>query len=181
MIEERVLLRLQVRANARGIVPVRRDVLVEEVGATVDEVTTALGRLERAGLITVLTPPPYLVLKLRSWPGKRSETADSAALATPAYSFSRKLLQPKRLNSSYRPPGERPAVDVSLLQEILETLGEGDGASFAKAVELYSPHVIRIALDRVRRTRGIRKNRTALFRHLLPRLAAREHRFNPLT
>ena len=73
------------------------------------------------------------------------------------------------MKASYRPKGDEPASD--LLREILETLGETDAASFEKAVELYSPHVIRTALDRVRRARGIRKSRTALFRHLLPRLA----------
>jgi hypothetical protein len=69
-------------------------------------------------------------------------------------------------------------VDPRLLGEILETLGETDERSFEKAVELYSPHVIRLALDRVRRAKGIRKSRTALFRHLLPRLARDEHRFD---
>jgi hypothetical protein len=38
----------------------------------------------------------------------------------------------------------------------------------------------RMEFDRVRRAKGIRKNRTALFRHLLPRLARDEHRFDQI-
>jgi hypothetical protein len=75
------------------------------------------------------------------------------------------------LKDSYRPGGESATPERDLLTEILETLGETDAAAFEKAVELYSPHMIRTALDRVRRAKNIRKSRTALFRHLLPRLA----------
>ncbi len=82
------------------------------------------------------------------------------------------------MNSSYRPSPAHEPIDEALLQEILETLGETDGHAFERAVVLYSPHVIRLALNRVRRAKGIRKSRTALFRHLLPRLARDEHRFD---
>ncbi|MBI5466613.1 MAG: hypothetical protein HY975_00145 [Candidatus Kerfeldbacteria bacterium] len=70
MIEQRLLARLQERANTRGIVPVRGDVLVQEVGATQEEVGAAIKRLERAGLLRVMSTFPFLVLKLRSWSGK---------------------------------------------------------------------------------------------------------------
>lgn len=85
------------------------------------------------------------------------------------------------MNSSYRRFGARWPIDETLLKEILETLGERDGKPFEKAVELYAPHVIRTALDRVRRAKGVRKNRTALFRHLLPRLAGCEQAPNSRT
>jgi len=46
----------------------------------------------------------------------------------------------------------------------MPTLSEAEVANFA-------PDVIRKALDRVRRTRSLRKNRTALFRYLLTKLS----------
>jgi hypothetical protein len=69
-------------------------------------------------------------------------------------------------NSYRQPDGSNP-----LLQEILETLGESDPATFRGAVDHYPPHVIRTALSRIRRMKTIHKSRTAAFRYLLPRIA----------
>jgi len=149
------------------MIVITEEALLREVGADHETTSAELAKLERAGLVEILTPLPFLVLKLRKWPGRGANTGNSSHSA---YSYS-KLLQPKQLKNSYRrdDPTEQPPSD--LLREILETLGETDAGSFEKAVDLYSPDVIRTALDRVRRAKGIRKSRTALFRHLLPRLA----------
>jgi DNA-binding GntR family transcriptional regulator len=169
MIEERLLIRLRERANMRGIVPVRGDALAQEVEASQEVVGAALNKLARAGLVDILAPFPFLVVKLRKWSGEGKKLGDSASSA---YSSSKQLFHSQHVKAGYRPDGERVEPAGDLLREILETLGETDAASFEKAVELYSPHVIRTALDRVRRARSIRKSRTALFRHLLPRLAS---------
>lgn len=175
---ERLLSLLQTRANERGLVLASETDLCHEVGADRNVLASELDRLARSGLVEVLAPLPFLVARLRgTWPGKGSKPAHSAPSA---YSAIQKLSQSKQLNSSYRRSGAHGPIDAALLSEILETLGETDGKSFEKAVELYSPHSIRTALDRVRRAKGIRKNRTALFRHLLPRLARGEHRFDPI-
>jgi len=172
---ERLLECLQLHANARGVVIVREEVVLRELSARPEVVTPALEKLERAGFVEILTPFPFLVAKLRKWSGggwvAARIPAKTKAPSDHAYSHSKQLLQSQQLKDSYRSGSERGSVDEDLLHEILETLGETDAASFEKAVELYSPHVIRTALDRVRRARGIRKSRTALFRHLLPRLA----------
>lgn len=161
MIEQRLLARLRERANARGIVPVRGDSLAGEVGASVEEVGAALDKLEQAGLLTILAPFPFLVLRLRSWSGKSTEPRDSRAVG---YSYSK--LSSNHVNESYR----RPA-DTTLMREILDTLGETDPMTFEGAIKNFAPDVIRKALDRVRRTRSLRKNRTALFRYLLTKLS----------
>lgn len=161
MIEPRLLARLKERANARGIVPVRGDVLAQEVGARQEEVGAALDKLEQAGLLKILAPFPFLVLRLRSWSGKSARPATSRPVA---YSYSK--LSSNRLSESYRPIGGE-----ALMREILETLGESDPTTFEGAIKNFAPHVIRKALDRVRRTRSLRKNRTALFRYLLTKLS----------
>jgi len=160
MIEERLLICLRDRANGRGIVPIRGDVLAEEVGSTQEEVGTALDKLERAGLLKILAPFPFLVLKLTSWSGAGQKAGDSRAHA---YSYSK--LSSNQLKGSYRGAGD------ALMREILDTLGETDPTTFEGAIKNFPPDVIRKALDRVRRTRSLRKNRTALFRYLLTKLS----------
>lgn len=161
MIEERLLALLRARAKSRRIVPVSGERLIKEVGASQEEVDAALDRLERAGLLSILAPFPFLVLKLRSWSDKTTK-AGNAQHST--YSYSK--LSSNRLNQSYRAAGGE-----SLLKEILDTLGETDPTTFEGAVRNYPAEVIRKALDRVRRTRTLRKNRTALFRYLLTKLS----------
>jgi len=161
MIEQRLLARLREHANTRGIVSARGDLLAEEVGVPQEEVAAALDKLERAGLLRILAPFPFLVLKLHSWSGMTQNPSTSRPVA---YCYSK--LSSNRLNESYRPSG-----DEALLREILETLGESDPTSFEGAIKNFPPDVIRKALDRVRRTRSLRKNRTALFRYLLNKLS----------
>jgi len=161
MIEERLLALLQARAKSRGIVPVSGETLAQEVGAPHEEIDAALDRLERAGLLRVLAPFPFLVIRLRSWSGNVTKAGNSQP---PAYSYSK--LSSNRLNESYR-----PGADDGLLREILDTLGETDPTTFEGAVRNFPLEVIRKALDRVRRTRALRKNRTALFRYLLTKLS----------
>ena len=160
MIEERILALLRARAKSRGVVPVSGEALVQEVGAPQEKVGAALDRLERAGLLRVLAPFPFLVLKLHSWAGSDSKTGKTQPSA---YSYSK--LSSNRLNESYR-----ATVEEALLREILDTLGETDPATFEGAVRNFPAEVIRKALDRVRRTRSLRKNRTALFRYLLTKI-----------
>src|SRR5437879_1450027 len=136
MIEQRVLARLKERANARGIVPVRGDVLALEVGAPQEEVGAALDKLEQAGLLKILAPFPFLVIRLRSWSAK---PAGPAIPQPTAYSYSK--LSSNRLNESYSPLGSD-----ALMREILNTLGESDPTTFEGAIKNFSPQVIRKAL-----------------------------------
>ncbi len=160
MIEQQLLAFLRSRATSGGIVPISGEALAEKLGASQEEVAERLDRLERAGLLRILAPFPFLVVKLRLWSGERRQPHISEPAA---YSYS-KLLH-NRLNESYS------AGEAVLLGEILDTLGETDPSTFEGAIRNYSPEVIRKALDRVRRTRSLRKNRTALFRYLLTKLA----------
>ena len=163
---ERVLQALLRHTNQHGLVIAREGGLLEELGITSDALRSALRELESARAIEVIAPPPFLVLRLKKWPGSDEKAANSAANA---YSYSKRLNNKAITADSYRP--EEVAENDGLLHEILETLGETDPESFRKAIEHYSPAAIRTALERVRRAKSIRKSRTALFRHLLPRIA----------
>jgi hypothetical protein len=158
---ERLLACLQRRANSRGLVLTNEEQLLRELATSREMIAAELDKLERSGLIEVHAPLPFLVLKLRSWSGKAKNVGTSQPSA---YSYSK--LSSNRLNESYR-----PSDDDALLREILDTLGETDPTSFEGAIKNFPPDVIRKALDRVRRTRSLRKNPTALFRYLLTKLS----------
>lgn len=160
MIEQRLLSRLRERSNVRDIVTVRGDVLGAELGLTQEELADGLARLERAGLLKVYGQLPFLVAKLGSWRSKRQKPEETQLSA---YSYGK--LSHNRVNESYSSSG-----DDALLSEILNTLGETDPTTFVGAIKNFSPSIIRKALDRVRRTKSLRKNRTALFRYLLTKL-----------
>lgn len=159
---------LRDRANGRGLVMMREGRLRKELNATESELRTGLKKLEESALIEILAPGPFLVLKLRIWPGKR-ENAPNADAIPYSYSFQSNLSQSKQLkrSNSYSKTEGTP----SLLKDILDTLGESDPNLFRQAIEHYPESVIRTALARVRSAKSIHKNRTALFRYLLPRIA----------
>jgi hypothetical protein len=149
-----------------GLALAREEVLTKELACSPDELRACVDTLVAEGWIEVLAPLPFLAVKTRMWPGNAPKPIDTGPKP---YSYS-SLSQPRLIKDSYRGP-----VDP-LLQEILETTGETDPTSFRGALEAYSPSVIRMALERVRTARLIRKNKTALFRHLLPRLARESSR-----
>lgn len=155
---ERLLRWFMAHANGRGVVLGRSEVMEAELGAASDVLQQELTALEREGVVEIIAPLPFLVLRLEKWSGRGQQSAF-------AYSSLLSNNQLIESNSHRHDP---------LLHEILETLGETDVKAFAPVLEHYSPQIIRTALRRVRRARGIRKSRTALFRHLLPRLAQAE-------
>src|SRR5258706_11834013 len=155
---ERLLASLKGHANSRGLVLVTDEDLSKEVTTSPGTLSDKVGKLERAGLIEILSPQPFIVIKLKMLPGQRHDHAKTApktgAAPDRTYSFQSSLSQSMLERNSYRPPeGE------ALLQEILETLGEIDPTTFRGAIENYPPHVIRTALPRIRRMKTIHKNR----------------------
>lgn len=176
---------LQQRANRRGLVVLRDTTLLDALRCSADSLQAALAELAKADQIEVLAPPPWLVAKIRvasegvapeyqSLSGAKPEPArtprKSEVPEARAYSFQRSLLRSKQslMKESYRPPGGE---EEALLDEILATLGESDPTTFRGALRAYSPVVIRKTLTRIRKMQHVRKNRTALFRYLLPRIA----------
>lgn len=165
---DQLLQSLHDRANGRGLVTVRERGLCQELGLNAPALRDQLHKLENAGLIELLEPGNFLVLKLHKW---RNHRENAAEISQSPYSYSFKHLQSNGLNNSNSYRDEQEEARQALLKEILDVLGENDPALFRKAVELYTPHVIRTALSRVRSARTIHKSRTALFRHLVPRFA----------
>jgi hypothetical protein len=171
---EQLLQALGRRSSHRGLVIVQESALLKELRIPSHALRKSVAQLADKRVIEILSPLPFLVAK---WSGNASPRLQNGpnvgAAEDHAYSFKSSLSQSKQMKESYR----RPVQADPLLQEILDTLGESDPTTFRGAVRSYSPDVIRTALDRIRRMQTIRKNRTALFRFLLPRIA-KEPRFN---
>jgi hypothetical protein len=172
MIEQSLMAVLRERTSARGVVMVREDVLVDTLKTSPDVLAATLKKLERAGLIEVLTPGHFLVIKLKMWSGIAPDPAKNAPkTGTPptrghSYSFQHEAMdKSKAIAIQDGGPGE----GAHLLQEILATLGESDPTSFRGVLDHYPVTSIRSVLQRVRATprEKLRKSRTALFRYLL--------------
>src|SRR6266852_3290039 len=92
MIEQSLIAVLRERASARGVVMVREDVLLDRLKTSPEVLVATLKKLERAGLIEVLTPGYFLVIKLKMWSGIATEPAKDASktggVAARGYSYS---------------------------------------------------------------------------------------------
>jgi hypothetical protein len=163
---ERLLAVLTGRANRNGLAFAKQDSLLEQLGCDREKLAIALESLESRGTIAVLSPLPYLVVKITSWSGGSEKPAPNAAAP---YSYGSSPVVKSNQSYSDRTEAEE------LLKDVLGVLGEVDAEPFRRAVELYPAHTIRLTLDRVRKAHRIQKSRTALFRYLLPRIA-KEHR-----
>src|SRR5690348_13314221 len=137
------------KRSPRGLSLAREATLKAELACSADDLRAALDSLVAEGWIEVLAPLPFLAVRTKMWPG---HGPGATASGPKPYSYS-SLSQSRLSKDSYRDP-----VDP-LLQEILDTTGETDPAPFKGALEAYSPSVIRLALDRVRSARTIRKNK----------------------
>src|SRR5437867_4321019 len=137
---ERVFQALRRRTDHRDLIIVREPALIEELEISAEQLRESLHHLEAQGLIEVLSPLPFLVVKWSGESPKKPNTGGSA------YSFQSSLSQSKQLKESYRPSESDQEI---LLQEILETLGESDPTTFRGAIRNYPPGVIRTALTRI--------------------------------
>ena len=148
---ERLLAFLNTRANRRGIVIVAESTLLSEVGADRESVTAELEKFERAGLVQVLSPLPFLALKLRSWSGssspkERKEQQNSTVQrpiheAVPVSSIAAAATQHREVGGA----GEGEA----LLDEVLRTLGpEAERDEFRTILAGHHPTLIHRALKR---------------------------------
>jgi len=154
------------RRNARGLVMLTQRAIDDELKSSSEDLGAELQRLEEAGEIETLSPPPFLVVRLRKWSGRKKKSPKSPQNAEAiGYSYSfHQSREPKAIAIA-----GRTSAHEELLREILEALGESDPSSFRGVLTHYPPSTVRAVLNRVRATppEKIRKSRTALFRHLL--------------
>lgn len=170
----RLLSQLQARASHRGVVLLRESVLLETLQMEREALSAGLAELEASAEIEILSPPPFLVLKLKKWSGH-----------APSVSGNRLQLQQLRLEVHEEVPVSSSTAAAAtqqedggagegeaLLGEVLEALGPtADREEFAQILSGRSLELVRRCLQRVQATKSIRVSKAALFRSLLQRLS----------
>lgn len=174
---EHLLEYLRHNASRRGLVLAREVRLVDEFGATREDLDAALMKLESNGAIRVLSPLPYLVIALtpRSWSGRQSKRSSDEQQAS---SNQRSFHEEVPVSSSIAAAAKQPRVvggageGEALLEEVLAALGpDADRKEFAYILAGRSPSLVIRCLRRVQATKTIRVSRAALFRSLLQKLS----------
>ncbi|MCB1280203.1 MAG: hypothetical protein KDB18_01615 [Salinibacterium sp.] len=161
-------------AGYGGTVIRTQDRLIEELGITENDLTAWLERLSTAGLIRVQSPLPYLVCRIRSWPGSKGESRVSASNAM---AFPERRIEKSNSNAGNTLSGSKAMVgkggvgERDLRELAREVLGPDIEAELPAILARHPEDRIRRAIDRVQNTprEKIRKSRVALFRYLVSR------------
>ena len=166
-------------ANQRGLVMHRVGKLAERLAVPDDRVKGWISRLAESGLIEVLSPATYLVIKIRFWSGlisratqeSREKSSDSMQthIEVPVSSSSAAAAT---FNQQAEDGGAGEGAEA-LLREALDELDGADPTEVRELLQQHPPDLVRRALVRVRGTPPfqIRKSKIALFRYLLTKLS----------
>jgi len=159
------------RANHAGRVCRTVEVVARELAVAEGKAYDWITRLAEAGLIQVQGSARYLAIRLRFWPGKKSETTTSGSETARSQEevpvgSSGKLQQPAA--SSKLEDGGVGEGDV-LLDRVAEVVGKREAEQLSRFIGEFPREVVERALLRVKTTprRAIRKSRAALLRFLL--------------
>ena len=177
--KHRLLATLRHRANHHGLATVREPQLLVDLSATHEDVASALDALTQAHLIEVLSPLPFLVVKLPKWSGHSSaERVESPEVIPPSSKLPLDVPassgQTAAAAASSKQEDRGAGEGEALLDDVVGLLGpEADRDEFRTLLAHFSAGVARQALRRVAATPAsrIRKSKIALFRYLLTKLS----------
>lgn len=174
--------RLVAIANASGHICRTLDSLANDLGVQPGQAEVWLARLVHVGLVSVLTPPPYLVTKLRFWSASDDETSRSSGQNGDSHRevpVSSKQAAAAALKKTE--DGGAGEGGGEFVAEVLQVLGETDAGEFRELIEQLPRPVVLKALLRVKSTPSdqIRKSRAALFRYLLNKFSRESHATTP--
>lgn len=168
-------------ASDRGVVIRTRKHLAKTLAVSEPTLDIWISRFANAGLITIKSPSPYLIIILRFWSGSAtgdsanpSKTADNGGssqegVPVNSNSYSSAAAIAHENNSGVRGLGE----GEELARELRSVLSGAEDHEIERILARYPQAVIRKSLDRVAKTPAdkIRKSRTALFRYLLAKFS----------
>jgi hypothetical protein len=182
---EQLLHLLQERANHRGQVIARSAWLEESLACSIQEIEPALGALVAAGKVEIVSPLPWLIVKVRKMDTTVASTTPSWSGSNPARVHSQQQSSSNQRSMHSEVPVSSAAAAAMqqredggagegevLLGEVLAVLGpDADRDEFRLILAGQSSTLIRRCLKRVQATRSIRVSRAALFRSLLAKLS----------
>lgn len=162
---------LRTRANHRGLVLLREAVLLEALSIERRALTVELNALEASGEIEVLSPLPFLVVRLKKWPAHWTIDRKTG----PNLEQHRRIPKEVPVSSAAAATQQEDGgagEGEALLGEVLTVLGpSADRKEFALILAGQPPELVRRCLRRVQATKSFRVSRAALFRSLLGKLS----------
>lgn len=147
--------------------------LAQDLQVTEPDIDRWMEQLARADLVRVMTPPPYLVLKLTAWSSSDSRAAGAAAEGIDAEPSPMKSVPVSSAAAASSKQGEGGVGEgAMLLDDAVAVLGTEHRAELTRILERSHESLVRRALRRVELTPEdqIRKSKLALFRFLLVKL-----------
>jgi len=169
-------------ANGHGIVMRTLDRLSEELVISKQTIEKWILRLSSARLIHLEAPPPFLVIKVTSWPGEDNaagkDRGSSSAVSGPEHSEVPVSSSKQQAVAGSNQTGEGgPGEGEALVTEVVAALDDADRDEVRSLIADLEKPVILKALIRVKTTPSsqIRKSKLALFRYLLTKFTANPH------
>ncbi len=165
---------LLTKAGDRGHVIQNTTRLAKDLSVPEDAIVRWLDHLRDARLITISSPPPYLVGRIVFWPDIAVQDASNASVGSSQSPLERNNVPVSSSTAAASASGEDRGLGEGepLLAEVLGAIPEADPDELRGLLVHHAPEVVRRALVRVRTTptHEIRKSKEALFRYLLTRL-----------
>jgi len=170
---DQLLAYFQRLANSGGLVLASEARLCSELEVSRESLEQGIKTLELEGRLRVLSPLPYLALKLGAWSGSASASTRNAqqTSSNPAH-VHREVPVSSRAATATQAEDGGAGEGEALVDEVIAVLGpEANRDDFRTILLSHSPALIHRCLRRVQATRAIRVSRAALFRSLLQKLS----------
>ena len=157
-------------ANDQGLVIRTVTQFARDLSVPESEINAWVARLANAKLIQLLSPSPYLAIRLRFWSAEGFPVAENPELSAEkrdSYSSSKALALSSNTGVGGQGEGEK------LRDEIRAVLPDAESTEIERILIRFPHAVLRKTLDRVAKTppEKIRKSKTALFRFLLAKFS----------
>jgi hypothetical protein len=172
-VTEQFLDYFQSHASSRGLVLATESRLLSELAVSREALAHGMRSLEAEGRIRVLSPLPYLALKLVSWSGSSSSHVQEEQQISSNHSdVHREVPVSSRAAAATQAEDGGAGEGEGLLDQVLAVLGpDADREEFRAILSGHHPSLVHRCLRRVQATKAIRVSRAALFRSLLQKLS----------
>lgn len=163
-------LALLLAANDQGLVIRKRWDLARDLAVPEPTIDAWLARLSTARLVEILSPLPYLTVRLPFWSGRPDAIVENAVLSAEPKEGNSKHSSAVALSLSSN-AGEGGPGEGDLRVGVQAMLPEANDAEVDRILNHYPHAMIRKAIDRVGKAGRIRKSKAALFRFLLTKFS----------
>ncbi len=164
-------LALVIHANDHGLVIRKSSQLADDLSVPEDAIQAWVTRLSNVKLVEILSPVPYLTVRLGFWSAAGLPAEEHAGLSAKDKESSNGRQSSAAAISFSSKGGDGGQGEGELRGAIQTMLPEADGTEIERILDRYPRAIIRKAVERVNNAGRIRKSKTALFRFLLAKFS----------